>query len=174
MTTQKIAWRGRVLSVQPRIRLRRSFDQRSHSYLGFVLQVELSDPKDKDSVLVAIGKAAQAKHLFRAGYRARGVSVPVADPEREPAELYKTSALQVLAREEDTASPPPYVGVAPALETYRARRHRRLAAKTYEKSGTRCIWGARMPVEMIIDPWNPSRKKHRFETFCYGPKSCSS
>jgi len=36
-----------------------------------------------------------------------------------------------------------------------------------------CIWGCRMPVEMIIDHWNPSRKRHRFETFCYGPKSCS-
>ena len=29
-----------------------------------------------------------------------------------------------------------------------------------------------MPVEMIIDQWNPSRKRYRFETFCYGPKSC--
>jgi len=27
--------------------------------------------------------------------------------------------------------------------------------------------------EMIIDHWNPSQKKYRFETFCYGPKSCS-
>ena len=30
-----------------------------------------------------------------------------------------------------------------------------------------------MPVEMIIDHWDPDRKKYRFETFCYGPKSCS-
>jgi len=30
-----------------------------------------------------------------------------------------------------------------------------------------------MPVEMIIDQWNPSQKRYRFETFCYGPKSCS-
>jgi hypothetical protein len=29
-----------------------------------------------------------------------------------------------------------------------------------------------MPVEMIIDHWNPSKKRYRFETFCYGPKSC--
>jgi hypothetical protein len=28
-----------------------------------------------------------------------------------------------------------------------------------------------MPVEMIIDQWNPSKKQYRFETFCYGPKS---
>ena len=31
-----------------------------------------------------------------------------------------------------------------------------------------------MPVEMIIDQWNPSNKRYRFETFCYGPKSCKS
>lgn len=30
-----------------------------------------------------------------------------------------------------------------------------------------------MPVEMIIDHWNPSKKRYRFETFCYGPKNCS-
>ncbi len=26
-----------------------------------------------------------------------------------------------------------------------------------------------MPVEIIIDQWNPGKKKYRFETFCYGP-----
>lgn len=25
---------------------------------------------------------------------------------------------------------------------------------------------------MIIDHWNPHLRKYRFETFCYGPKSC--
>jgi hypothetical protein len=29
-----------------------------------------------------------------------------------------------------------------------------------------------MPVEIIVDHWNPSQKKYRFEKFCYGPKSC--
>jgi hypothetical protein len=35
------------------------------------------------------------------------------------------------------------------------------------------MWGCKMPVEMIIDHWNPSHKRYRSETFCYGPKSCS-
>jgi hypothetical protein len=30
-----------------------------------------------------------------------------------------------------------------------------------------------MPVEIIVDHWNPGKKQYRFETFCYGPKSCS-
>jgi len=29
-----------------------------------------------------------------------------------------------------------------------------------------------MPVEMIIDQWNPSQRRYRTETFCYGPRSC--
>jgi hypothetical protein len=27
-------------------------------------------------------------------------------------------------------------------------------------------------VEMILDQWKPQDREHRFETFCYGPKSC--
>jgi hypothetical protein len=36
---EKIGWQGLLLSVQPRIRLTRSFDQRSHTYLGYALKV---------------------------------------------------------------------------------------------------------------------------------------
>jgi hypothetical protein len=25
---------------------------------------------------------------------------------------------------------------------------------------------------MTLDQWNPAEKRYRFETFCYGPKSC--
>ena len=35
----KIFWKGRVVSVQPRIRLTRSFDQRSHNYMGYALRI---------------------------------------------------------------------------------------------------------------------------------------
>ena len=44
--------------------------------------------------------------------------------------------------------------------------------RTYEAKCLGCIWGCRMPVEMIVDQWNPREKRYRFETFCYGPKSC--
>ena len=29
-----------------------------------------------------------------------------------------------------------------------------------------------MSVEIIIDRWNPNRRRYRTETFCYGPRSC--
>ncbi len=36
-----ISWQGTVLAVQPRIRLTRSFDERTHTYLGYALRLEL-------------------------------------------------------------------------------------------------------------------------------------
>jgi hypothetical protein len=29
-----------------------------------------------------------------------------------------------------------------------------------------------MAVVMVIDQWNPRKRKYRTETFCYGPLSC--
>jgi hypothetical protein len=74
--------------------------------------------------------------------------------------------------EKEEWRPPPWHGVPPDLDTYRWRGHRRLSARTYIKCAS-CIWGCRMAVEMIVDPWNP-KKRYRFETFCYGPKSCAT
>ncbi len=171
--TAKLPWRGRVTSVQPRIRLSRSFDQRSHSYLGYVLAVEETAGDQESSLLVAVGKAAQAQHRFRFGDEASGQSAAVADPRKETTTLDKTSRLRLLHRAESAPrEPPPWHGEPPELDVYRQRGHRRLAARTYDTHCASCIWGCRMPVEMIIDHWNPRRRRYRFETFCYGPKSC--
>ena len=74
--------------------------------------------------------------------------------------------------ESEPSAGPPFLGVPPDLPTYLARGHRRLDARTYEAKCAACIWGCRMSVEMIVDQWNPSQEKYRFETFCYGPKIC--
>lgn len=29
-----------------------------------------------------------------------------------------------------------------------------------------------MPTQIILDHWNPSKVKWRFETHCYGPRDC--
>lgn len=169
---EKTPWSGHVISVQPRIRLVRSFDERGHSYLGYRLVVEGVVGSGAGEFSIGLGKVAQQKHQFRIGDEASGVSVPVADPRKEPVEFYRTSRLRVLQRgEEAKCDPPPWHGVPPGLELYRERGHRRLAARTYSTKCTDCIWGCRMAVEMIIDPWNP-KKRYRAEAFCYGPKSC--
>ncbi len=140
---------------------------------GYVLRIEGTLGDETGKFLVAIGKAAQEKHRFQAGMVVSGASVPVTDPRMETAGYYKTSGLKVLEDAPAEAPPgPPFHGVPPDLPTYRARRHRRLDPRTYEARCTSCIWGCRMPVELLIDPWNPSYR-YRFETFCYGPKSCT-
>ena len=173
LTTDKLAWHGRLTSVQPRLRLSRSFDQRSHSYLGYALRIFGVINDDEKEFVVGIGKVAQAKHGFCAGDTVSGMSHPVLDNRLEIVEFYKTSKLKIIRRSDVQFDPPPWLGLPPDLPTYRSRGHRRLDAKTYNKKCTSCIWGCKMPVEMIIDQWNPSQKRYRTETFCYGPKSCS-
>ncbi len=171
----KVAWSGRLKAVQPRIRLIRSFDQRQHSYQGYILRIEGICGQETKEYLVAVGKVAHEKYRFRAGMEISGESLPIDDPRLEIAAFYKTSALQIVKEAEDTAlTGPPFLGIPPDLQTYRAQGHRRLDVRTYETKCTTCIWGCRMPVEMIIDHWNPSQKEYRFETFCYGPQDCAS
>jgi len=172
--TQKIPWQGNLISIQPRIRLTRSFDQRSHSYLGYVLRIVGTIGDQKKEFLVGIGKGAQAKHKLQAGDLIAGESLPVANAQLEPVEFYKTSKLKILKRSNlELGTPPPWLGVPEDLVIYRQRGHRRLDARTYVARCLVCIWGCRMAVEMIIDQWNPQKRRYRFETFCYGPLSCN-
>jgi hypothetical protein len=172
-SSEKISWSGRVVAVQPRIRLLRSFDERSHSYLGYVLRIDGTCGGVAGKFLIAVGKAANEKHRFHTGMELSGYSVPVEDPRKETAAFYKTSGIKVIRNAGgETPAGPPFHGAPPDLETCRDRGHRRLDTRTYDTKCTTCIWGCRMPVEMIIDQWNQSKKQYRFETFCYGPKSC--
>lgn len=169
----KLEWRGRVVAVQPRIQLMRSFDQRSHSYLGYVLRIQGTLGQETREFLVAVGKGAHEKHKFRNGGQVSGLGEAVTDSRLKLADVYKVSGLKILSREgSSTENPPPFLGVPPALEVYRERGHRRLDTRTYAAKCVTCLWGCEMPVEMIIDQWKPSVRRYRRETFCYGPKSC--
>ena len=151
----------------------RSFDERYHNYLGYVLLIIGTFGEKQDEFHVAIGKAAQKKHRFQTGMAVSGMAVLVPDQQLETAEYYKASGFKVLKDAEiESNATPPFHGIPPALETYQSRGHLRLSSRTYATKCLSCIWGCRMPVEIIVDHWNPSRKRYRFETFCYGPKSC--
>jgi hypothetical protein len=170
---KKIVWQGVLLSVQPRIRLTRSFDQRSHTYLGYSLKVRGRVGSEPREFLVGVGQGAHTRHHFRTGNALSGDALPIPDPRLETVEFYKVSKLKVgLPEAEDEPPPPPWRGVPPPLAVYRERGHRRLAARTFQEKCWSCIWGCQMAVEMIIDQWNPSRRRYRTETFCYGPLSC--
>ncbi len=172
--TEKVKWEGKVTSVQPRIRLHRSFDELSHSYLGFSLRVEGHVAGVERTFWVGIGKATQAKHQFHFGLDAVGTASPVADSRLEAVDYYKVSGLSVTGEDESNARhQPPWHDIPPTLEVYRERGHRRLSSRTYHSKCSSCIWGCQMPVVITLDQWNPSLVQYRVETFCYGPKSCS-
>lgn len=167
----KLVWQGVLVSVQPRIRLTRSFDQRSHTYLGYVLTVEGTIDGEARTFTLGIGESVQAKHGFQVGDQVQGECLPAANPRSEPAEFYRVSKLRLLDRG-DVADPPPWTDMPPLLAEYRERGHRRLAARTYDTACVGCKWGCRMAVEIIVDHWNPGKVRYRSETFCYGPLSC--
>jgi len=72
--TGKVSWSGKVVSIQPRIRLMRSFDQRSHNYLGYTLQIQGNVGGEEGTFVIGIGKEAQAKQQFQSGDIANGRS----------------------------------------------------------------------------------------------------
>ena len=67
MLDGKVAWCGVITAVQPRIRLTRSFDERSHSYLGYLLQIKGTVDGADSEFRVGVGSGAHAKHQFRIG-----------------------------------------------------------------------------------------------------------
>ena len=170
---EKTAWQGVLLSVQPRIRLTRSFDQHGHTYLGYALRMRGTIGNDAREFMVGLGQSPHAKNQFRAGTNVSGDAQPVPDPRLETVEFYKVSKLKVGPPEaEEDALPPPWRGVPAAATVYRERGHRRLAIRTFQEKCWKLHLGLlRIPVEIIIDQWNPSRRRYRTETFCYGPLS---
>lgn len=65
MTNQEIP---RLLNnARPRIRLLRSFDEQSHSYLGYVLRIDGTCGGQAGEFLIAVGKGAHEKHQFQTG-----------------------------------------------------------------------------------------------------------
>lgn len=173
MIKEKVAFEGRIISVQPRIRLIRSFDERSHNYLGYALHLDGVVGGIEREFSIGIGKGTQAKHEFSVGDKISGECLPVPAQHLEPVEFYKVTKLKKIENNsKEPADGPPWQSIPPLLEQYRQRGHRRLSAQTYNTKCMTCIWGCQMPVELIIDHWNPTNRRYRFETFCYGPKSC--
>lgn len=170
----KLKFYGKILGVQPRIRLIRSFDESSHNYLGYNMFLSGTLEGEEKDFCVAIGKAAQIKHGFRAGLTIIGQCIPVNNPQNEVAGFYKVSGLVKIKADKISNESPPFMDKPLRLEEYRARGHRRLSSEAYLTRCKYCHWACKMPTEIQIDQWNPKSMKYRFETFCYGPKSCKN
>ena len=119
MQLRKYTWHGLLTSVQPRIRLDRSFDQRSHTYLGYGLRMHGNIASEAREFLVGVGESAHAQHQFQVGDTVSGEALPVADPRLETIEFYKVSNLKDTVHEPaEETPPPPWRGVPPALSVY--------------------------------------------------------
>ena len=104
---EKIPWQGLVLAVQPRIRLTRSFDQRSHTYLGYALLIRGSVGQETREFLLGVGQGTHAKHRFQLGNVLSGDALPVPDPRLETVEFYQVTGLKVAPPQTLQAPPPP-------------------------------------------------------------------
>jgi len=91
--------RNRCEDLLPELlRLTRSFDQRSHSCLGYLLRLRGDVTGESGEFAVAIGKGAHEKFAFQAGDRVRGLAQPVADPRIEIADYYRVSGTRSLPK----------------------------------------------------------------------------
>jgi len=170
----KIDFTGTIVSVKARLRLIRSFDQiPTHQYQGYTLILDGEvDSVSRNRFKIAIGPKAHEQHQFRIGDSIRGKAAPIPDSETEWAEYYKVSGLKLIERTVLDMPPSPTGGIAPPLEQYREQGHLRLKRETCESECVQCPFGLTMPTQIILDHWNPSQVKWRFETHCYGPRGC--
>lgn len=112
----KSTFKGRIISIQPRIRLMRSFDEASHTYLGYAITLDGEIDTQNTTFSVGIGKAAHAKHQFKVNDVISGECVPVPDPDTEPTEYYKVSKLKVISSGTITNTSSPWELVPPELK----------------------------------------------------------
>ena len=94
----KYIFTGKIISIQPRNRLTRSFDEASHTYLGYAITLDGELDNTNTTFSIGVGKAAHAKHQFKVNDVISGECVPVPDPDTEPTEYYKVSKLKVITR----------------------------------------------------------------------------
>jgi hypothetical protein len=77
----KSTFKGLIISIQPRIRLTRSFDEASHTYLGYAIKIAGTIDAEESTFSIGIGKAAQAKFNFKVHDIISGACLPVPDPD---------------------------------------------------------------------------------------------
>lgn len=96
----KLSFTGQITSIQPRIRLTRSFDEASHTYLGYALKIAGTIDNQYTTFSIGIGKAAQAKFNFKVNDIISGECLHVPDLDMEPVDYYKVSKLAKVAEGE--------------------------------------------------------------------------
>ena len=141
--------------------------------IGYNLFIVGDSSDGKKQFTVAISEKQQLKGLFRIGDVLEGTAWTKQYEEREFADYYKAGSLKLLNRASENPEmiPPPWIMMPPTMQTYEERGARLLSKSLWETKCFKCIWANMANVEIQWD-FDKNIKKYRFETFCYGPKSC--
>lgn len=171
----KIEWRGTIRSIQPRTRVWRYMTHnRTHYHLGYNIFLEGECEEGLSEFSIAISEKQQIKGMFRIGDNLKGTAWTKKYPEREFADFYRTGSLKVIERNDNsTEVVSPWTGVMPLMEDYEYRGARMLASSQWKGRCFVCYYAAMANVEIQWD-FDRNIKKYRFESFCYGPKSCKN
>ena len=169
----KIEWQGRIISIQPRTTVwRYGIDNRTHSHIGYTLFFEGDANGQEGPFSIAISEKHMQSGNFRIGDAIKGTALTKNYPEWEYADFYRAGAIKRLyeAPTEPSSTPPPWKIAPPDLQTYKWRGARSLSHSCWQGRCFQCVW-ANMANVTIEYEWGQSQK-WRFESFCYGPKSC--
>jgi hypothetical protein len=170
---RKISFGGTIKSIQPRSNVwRYRLDNRTHSLTGYNLFLTGdADEKEQDYV-IAISEKQQEKKRFHIGDVITGTGWTKKYPNIEYADYYRTGSLKKIKENPVLANTniAPWISEVPALSVYDWRGCRMLDKKCWSGKCFTCKWAAMANVSIEYD-WGISQM-HRFETFCYGPKSC--
>ena len=169
---EKIEWQGTIRSIQPRTTVwRYRLDNRTHYHNGYNLFLDGSVNGEKARFSVAISEKQQQKILFGIGDEAKGSAWTKMYKVSDYADYYRAGGLKIIKKAEPSqAAPPPYLMQPPDMSVYEERGARMLSAASYRGKCFQCVWATMSAVEIEYN-WGVSRK-YRFESFCYGPKSC--
>ena len=171
---EKVKWHGTIAAIQPRTRVWRYLtDNRTHYHIGYNLFLDGSANGLDGRFSVAISEKQQQGGGFRIGDIVQGTAWTKQYPEREYADYYRAGALKQIKTAVDTAETtgPPWITVPPNMSIYEARGARMLSQSLWKTKCFQCVWAAMANVEIMWD-FDKGISKYRFESFCYGPKSC--
>ena len=171
---EKINWSGTILSIQPRTNVwRYRVDNRTHSHTGYNIFLDGVTNGLPLQFTVAVSEKQQQTIGFRIGDEASGTGWTKKYPQWEYADYYRAGALKRTkpnTAPADERGAPPWTGDAPDMAIYEWRGCRVLSKACWKGKCFKCKWAAMANVTIEYD-WGV-KQKWRFESFCYGPKSC--
>jgi len=169
----KIEWHGIIKSIQPRTTVwRYVLDNRTHSHIGYNLFLDGVADGTEAPFSVAISEKQQKKLDFGIGDEVQGTAWTKLYEETDYADYYRAGGFKILERTEQLGltRSPPFLIPPPDMATYEWRGARMLSKACWKGKCFQCAWANMAAVEIEYN-WGVS-KKYRFESFCYGPKSC--